>query len=83
MRFKFKNYILVVRDFGETAEKFSNDLMKVAHCLGDLGQMLKRDDTPTNRNDPRYQRNRRQIQNTNPRTRTEQERNQKILRNLF
>jgi hypothetical protein len=26
--------------------------------------MLKRDDTPTNRNDPRYQRNRRQIQNT-------------------
>jgi len=54
----------MVRNLGEAAEEFSNVLLKMSHILGDLGQTLKSDNTPTDRNSAEYQRSRRQIQNT-------------------
>ena len=54
----------MVRNLGEAAEEFSNELLKLSHILADLGGSLKTDDCPTNRNSIEYQRSRRQIQNT-------------------
>jgi len=54
----------MVRHLGEAAEEFSNELLKMAHILGDLGEKLKNDSTSTDRNSLEYQMGRRQIQNT-------------------